>query len=210
MNTPPKKAQHGKPHPGHEKITLGKAQTGIIRTTGKGMGFVRLPDREDEIVIEAPFVNTALNGDEVEIQITGKYFDVKRGRPGQRTSREEGSFTQQAGQVVRVVKRARKQFVGTLMHQDGHVWMKPDDRRIYVTFLIPPSEFAASTDLLLKRENKTGLKVLVRIAAWNKNEAFPTGSIIQVLGERGDHETEMQSIILDRGINTTFPPEVDA
>ena len=32
---------------------------------------------------------------------------------------------------------------------------------------------------------------------------------MQVLGEKGDHETEIQSIILDRGIDTNFPPEVE-
>ena len=53
-----------------------KAVTGTIRTTAKGMGFVRVEGYDQDIAIEPDFVNAALNGDEVEVQITGKYFKV--------------------------------------------------------------------------------------------------------------------------------------
>jgi ribonuclease R len=202
MNTP-----ENKPHSGKDES---KVLHGIIKTTGKGMGFVTIEGHEDEIVIEPDFINTALNGDEVEVQITGKYFETKRGRPGQQTSREQGNFDRQAGQVVKILNRAKKQFVGTLVQHDGQIWAKADDRRVYVEFFLPAAVIAASTDPLLKREDKTGIKVLVRITEWTKNQKFPTAEIIQVLGERGDNETEIQSIILDRGIDTTFPDAVIA
>lgn len=73
-----------------------------------------------------------------------------------------------------------------------------DDRKMYVNILI-----------LDPKPEEMGKKVLARITHWNENEAFPTGEIVQVLGEKGDHETEIQSIILDRGIDTNFPPEVE-
>jgi ribonuclease R len=73
----------------------------------------------------------------------------------------------------------------------------PDDKKMYVNILIENVD-----------EKALGKKVLAHITHWNKNESFPTGEIVQILGEKGKHETEIQAIILDRGIDTRFPPEV--
>jgi ribonuclease R len=182
-----------------EKQNQKKAQTiGIIRTTGKGMGFVEVPGHEEDIVIQPEFVNTALNGDTVEIIITGRHFDVKKSRKHS-TQSQEGSFEQLAGQVTKIIKRAKKNFVGVLVQKEGQWWVKTDDKKMYVSIFIPDNG---------SNKDKENMKVLATITHWNKNEAFPTGEIISVLGKRGDHETEIQSIILDRGIDTHFPEPV--
>src|SRR3954464_4435694 len=79
-----------------------KKLTGIIRTTAKGMGFVEVDGYEEDIAIEPDFVNHALNGEEVEVIPTGKYFDSKSKRSGGK----EGFGTQLAGQVVKIIQRA--------------------------------------------------------------------------------------------------------
>ncbi len=38
----------------------------------------------------------------------------------------------------------------------------------------------------------------------------PTGEIVDILGKKGEHEAEMQSIIREKGIIADFPPEVEA
>ncbi|MDQ3014397.1 MAG: ribonuclease R [bacterium] len=172
--------------------------TGTIRTTGKGMGFVEIEGVEDDIVIEPEFVNHALNGDKVEIILTGKRFKVKRGRPGQKTPAEQGGFEEQTGQVVKVLDRAKKQFVGVLALREGANWLIPDDRKMYVPIVVPDA-----------KSEQIGKKVLVKMTGWPVGQQYPAGEVVQVLGEKGDHEAEMQSIILDRGIDTHFPPEVD-
>gem|GEM_PF-487972 len=185
---------------------------GIIRTNAKGFGFVTITGtgaapktgkkkRDEEVVINPEFVNTAFNGDEVAIIITGKYFDVKKGKSARRTSVEQGDFVQMAGQVTQVMRRARTQFVGTLVKHDNKTWVKPDDRRMYAEFLIPnapqPTEIKTAAE-----------KVVVKLVQWRPNEQFPTGEVVQVIGNKGEHEVEIQSILLDRGIDQAFPENV--
>lgn len=155
---------------------------GTIRTSGKGMGFVAVDNMEDEVIVEPEFVNHALNGDRVEIVLSGTKF--KTG--------------EKSGQVVKILERAKKQFVGLLVQKEGGIWLLPDDRKMYVNVLVTGSDLPV------------GKKVLVRIKSWNENESYPMGEVVKVLGEKGDHETEIQSIILDRGIDTNFPEAVDA
>ncbi len=182
-------------------MTDAKTQIGTMRTTAKGMGFVRLPDSEEDVVIEPEFLNKALHGDTVEIILTGKHFDTKKGRATK--TGQQGGFEQQAGQVVRIVERAKIDYVGTLI-KDGNQWVvKADDRRMYVDIAITK---AKSEQELIDNNNK---KVLARISKWDSAQPQPEGEIIKVIGEKGLHETEIQSIILDRGIDTNFPPEVD-
>jgi ribonuclease R len=188
------KKGHSPHRSGKEKRAEDKKKlVGSIRTTGKGMGFVSVDGMEEAVIIEPDFVNHALNGDEVEIILTGKYFDPKSKQRGGK----EG-LTGQAGQVVKIIQRAKKQFVGVLVQKEGRVWLMPDDRKMYVHILVPQA-----------KPEEIGKKVLVRIYDWKPTESFPSGEVVQVLGEKGDHETEIQSIILDRGIDTHFPPEVD-
>ena len=185
--------------------------TGIIRTTGKGMGFVDVEGYEQDIVIQPEFLNHALNNDEVEIIITGKYFDTRKNRMGPargRTSAQESATDQLAGQVVKIIKKAKRKFVGTLSYRENNFWVIADDRKMYVQIFIQTTDKKIDGVHTLKElENK---KVLVQIAHWEPNEVNPTGEIIQVLGDKGNNETEIQSIILDRGIDTTFPTDVDA
>lgn len=171
---------------------------GTIRTTGKGLGFVDIEEMEEDVVIEPEFVNHALNGDKVEIILTGKRFKVKKGRPGQKTPAEQGGFEEQTGQVVKVIDRAKKQFVGSLVVREGANWLIPDDRKMYVPLVVPEA-----------KPEQIGKKALIKMTGWPTGQQYPHGEVVQILGEKGDHETEMQSIILDRGIDTNFPPQVD-
>jgi ribonuclease R len=49
----------------------------------------------------------------------------------------------------------------------------------------------------------------VRLENWNNPNLNPKGKILQVIGEKGEHETEMQSILLDKGIVYDFPTKVE-
>lgn len=100
-----KKHQSGKEKRAEDKKKL----TGIIRTTAKGMGFVEVEGYEEDIAIEPDFVHHALNGDEVEIILAGKYFDPKIKRSGSNPRGHATGFgTQLAGQVTKIIRRAKK------------------------------------------------------------------------------------------------------
>ncbi|MES2436706.1 MAG: ribonuclease R [Patescibacteria group bacterium] len=173
---------------------------GLIKTTGKGMGFVTVDGMEQEVVITPEFLNHALNGDTVEIILTGTYVDTKRAKLRTGTD-SEFKAPQQAGQVVKIIERHKDEYVGTLLTQEGKYQVVPDDRRMYVNIAIPADKINGATP---------NQKVLAQITGWENGQTNPQGEIVQVIGDKGTHETEMQSIILDRGIDTNFPDDVDA
>lgn len=115
----------------------GKAKTshitGNITVTRRGVGYVPNEAFEEDIEIPNDYINTALNKDEVEIMLHPKV---------------EGKRLQ--GEVIKIIERAKTQFVGTVEKQDGLSFLDPDDQRMYMDILLSPEEKA-----------EDGMKVLV-------------------------------------------------
>ena len=149
---------------------------GIISTTNKGLGFVSLGEdspRENDIRIETGFLNTALPKDRVKVLLHPVLPN-----------------TQQTGEVVEILERAKMTLVGTL-EQDGQAtYLVPQDNRIYVDIFIPASKVPPESN---------GKKALVRITHWTDPKKNPEGEIIEVIGPVGDNETEIRAIVLDKG-----------
>lgn len=98
------------------------------------------------------------------------------------------------GKVEKIVKRGRDEFVGTIEMHDGKTFVIPDDRRIYVDIFLATQEGIAEGD-----------KVLVKIADWETL----SGEIIKVIGKKGENNTEMESIVLEKGFRIEFPTKVE-
>jgi len=168
-----------------------KTLKGVIKVISKPMGFFMLPDtdRSEDVVVFEEGLNCALDKDEVEVEIIGKDRDRKKGR------------------VVKILNRNKTEFVGTLENSlrqsadgvgDGLVFV-PDDFKFY-----------RKIELVAFPENATsGQKVLVKMLPWTNQNLNPKGEVLKVIGKKGEHETEMQSIILDKGIVYDFPEEVE-
>ncbi len=133
-------------------------------------------------MIETPHLHTALNRDEVEVEV------LKEKVKGRRT-----------GKVLRVITRAKMRFVGTIEESGTKLVLAPDDFRMYAKIVIPRPP----------KEAQKGYKALAEIKEW-KDSGEPIGDIIKVLGKKGEHEVEMESIILERGFESAFPREVEA
>lgn len=154
---------------------------GQITITAKGVGFLdpnpEEKKKENSIEIQPQFVNRALHGDTVEIEITGEKI---KGRV--------------QGKVVKVIERAKDEFVGVVIEKEGKTFIFPDDGRLYVDIPVPK----------ISKEN-IGKKVLVKIIDWNTLE----GELIKVIGQKGENNTEMESIVLEKGFRVEFPPKVE-
>ena len=158
-------------------------KTGIIRITGKGMGFVEVSEAEEDILVEAEHLNTALNKDEVEITILPKQVKGRK-----------------AGKVLRIIKRAKKEFVGTLEHENGRLFLMPDDKKVYKDIAIIGG---------VTPEAKDNIKALVEMAEWTDPTKNPEGKIIKIIGRKGVHDVEMAAIVLEKGFDTEFPLDVE-
>ncbi|MEX0651859.1 MAG: ribonuclease R [Candidatus Paceibacterota bacterium] len=155
---------------------------GIISVTGRGIGYITAEGHEEDIEIQKEALNTALNRDTVSVQII----------PEKTNNRIQGK-------VVSVITRARTEFVGVLENKAGDFYLIPDDKRMYVNIRIPFGYESV----------KENYKVLVSLSEWSNPEKEPEGTILKVLGRKGEHETEMQAIILGHSFDTDFPLAVE-
>jgi len=154
---------------------------GIIKITAKPIGFVMIEGRNDDTIVFEENLNCALDKDEVEVEIIGKDRDRKKGR------------------ITKIIRRNKTEFVGTIEKTGNTFSFTPDDFKFYkkVELRVFPKEI------------KDGEKALVKIKEWTNPNLSPVGEIIKIIGKKGEHETEMQSILLDKGIVYNFPPEVE-
>jgi ribonuclease R len=162
---------------------------GEIVTTGKGMGFIDdLDDNKPSIVVEPGYLNTALNGDLVEVSIIpGKKSPLKPGSP--------------IGEVVRVIQRAKERYVGTVDIDRGLVFIVPDDKKIYTDFIVTPD---SAKKFQLKKDDK----VQVNILSWTDPKKNPECEIVKIIGSKGENNVEMESIVLEKGFDWDYPHDV--
>lgn len=143
---------------------------------GKGIGYVTVPGYDEDIVIPSEALSFALDGDIVEIEL----------KPKVTGKRQEGA-------VLHVVTPRHHEFVGLVQKKNGGYQLIPDSKRIHIHPQLPG---ATATH--------EGMKVVVKIDAWKNPLTDPIGTITEVLGPAGDHETEMQAIIRSGGFSENF------
>ncbi len=161
--------------------------TGPLSISGKGTGYFSIPAKEgvldETIEIQKEFLNKAFPGDTVEV----------RRRP-------ELLWGKVQGEVLKVVSRARMEFVGVVDKHGDMFYLIPDDRRMY-------------TDIVLEKGTlgfaEPGMKVVVKVTSWNEKQPAPVGEIVRVIGRKGEHNTEMQAIVYEKGFQIEFPTGVD-
>ncbi|MBL7045428.1 MAG: ribonuclease R [Parcubacteria group bacterium] len=161
-----------------------KRFTGIIDITGRGIGYIKHEEYEKDIEIERGHLAMALNGDTVSVELLAK---AKKGE-------------RQQGRVTEILERAKTQFVGVIEKKDTDFFLSADDRRMYVDISITDAK---------EKNAAEGAKALVSLTEWKKDEEYPKGTLVRVLGMKGEHETEMQSIVLEHQFDTKFPDEVE-
>ncbi len=160
--------------------------TGPVVMTGRGVGYFRTEDEEGDYEIEPLNAGTALHGDTVEIAPLGTI----------------SPWGKRQAQVVRIVKRAKEKFVGTLRQAktESYFFLVADDKRMYKDIFIHPSKSSGGKD---------GDKVQVQILSWKDPLKSPEGEVVKVIGKSGEHNVEMAAIVLEQGFDTDFPKEVE-
>jgi len=172
----------------HKQVskTQNRVISGILSVNTRGIGYIKTLDKDEEdIEIQNSNLNTALNGDTVTVQILPKSKGVRVN-----------------GKVINIDKRAKKSFVGILEKENGKYFLLPDDRKMYVDILI-------TDDSVQKSQAEIKQKVLVKITKWEKGTLTPQGELVQILGQAGEHNVEMESILYEKGFEIGFPDIVE-
>lgn len=142
-----------------EKMNLTK---GVINLSQRGYGFIT-PDQPDapEIFVYGRNLNGAMHHDKVLVRLYQEAHGESR-RP--------------EGEVVRVIKRANKELVGTFERGRHSLQVIPDDPRQIYPITVSRSRKLKATP---------GDRVLVKITSWPDKRGVAEGKIVEVLGKKG-------------------------
>ena len=103
--------------------------------------------------------------------------------------------------VTEILERARDQFVGRLKVERDFAYLVPDGNVFANNIILPKNRL---------KGGKTGEKVVVKVTKWpegdNKNII---GEVVDVLGEQGDNDVEMHSILAQYGLPYKYPKRVE-
>jgi len=172
-------------------MTPSETYEGPIVITRRGTGFFSIDPEQEDLIIEPGNLGNALPGDIVKVESIGFVED-------QRTRKKRA-----AGKVVEIVRRAHDKFVGKLILANpdsglgaGAIILIPDWKKMHVPILV------RGESLPLEH------KVVVAFKGWNENEPIPWGTMEEIIGPAGVHETEMRALALSQGFRSDFPPGV--
>ena len=158
---------------------------GIYQAHARGFGFVSIEGSDDDVFIPEEESNGALQGDEVEIQIT-------RG-----AGKREG--LRQEGKVIRIIKRGTSQIVGYYQKSKTFGFVLPDNQKFLQDVFVPEEKSKGAV---------TGHKVVVRLTSYGGDGKKPEGEVVEILGHVNDPGTDVLSIAMSYELPIEFPEKV--
>lgn len=157
--------------------------TGTIERQGVKT-FLIPDDGGESVFIPERKTNHALLNDKVKVFLYAR----RKGQPAE-------------GEVVDIIKRAKDTFVGTLDVSDNYAFLICDNRVLSNDVFIPKNKLKGAKD---------GQKVVVKLLKWEPNMKSAVGEVIDVLGDKGNNDTEMHAILAEFGLPYKYPEAVDA
>lgn len=160
--------------------------TGKLQAHAKGFGFL-IPEVEGEkdVFIPSSFINGAMNGDRILVQIT----------------REDKNGKKREGEVIQILERANTKIIGVYEDNKNFGFVIAEDTRI-------------SQDIFISKKDRNGAKdgdvVVVEITKWPEKRRSPEGVVKEVLGQKGDKGLDILTIIKKYGLPEEFPTKVQA
>jgi len=163
-----------------KQLVNGKYQTtsepreliGRVDFVNPRYAFIICDELEQDIKVDTDYLQNALDGDLVKVLSFG---------PGYGSKRPEG-------EVIEIVERRRKEFVGRLEMSNRFAFVVPDSRKMHF-------------DIFVRLEDLKGAsnndKVIVELTQWPEDDKNPVGKVIKVLGPAGENNAEIHSIMAE-------------
>jgi ribonuclease R len=154
---------------------------GKVDLTAYGSAYVEVDSMSEDIFIAQANLNHALQDDLVKVFLYAR-------RKNQRLE----------GEVVEILERARKSYVGIIQITDNFAFVVSEKRQVDI--FIPPNKYGKA---------RNGQKVIAKITDWPLSVKNPIGEVVEVLGEPGDHEVELHAIMAEFELPYHFSKEVE-
>ena len=158
--------------------------TGKVQMTREGYIFVIGEGDEDDVFVKKSKTRGALHGDMVRVSVT----------------REKTMTQRREGEVVEILERSVRPFIG-ILHVVGHqAWVLMESR------FMPYDIALEYTDELGRY---SGMKVAAVVDEWRRSDSIPRGHVIDILGEPGANDTEMHAILAEYALPYRFEHDVE-
>lgn len=164
-------------------IKINDILEGRISSNASGSAYLVSNDLPKDIYISKNNINKALHLDTVKIRVI------------------EGNGRAIEGEVIDIVERFRTEFVGTIQVSPRYAFFIPDSNKITIDFYIPLGKTMDAND---------GQKVVAKLGKWKDDAKNPNGEIIRIIGDSGEHETEIHSILEEYGLPYDFDADIEA
>ncbi|HCY75668.1 MAG TPA: ribonuclease R [Ignavibacteriales bacterium] len=165
------------------KLPQSNRLKGRLEINRNGFGFVNINDgKRGDVFIAARNIGAAFDGDVVEVELFAK---------------QKGKNIE--GQIVRVIERKRKEYVGVIKKSKSFFFISPDDPKLHRDVYINESKLNGA---------ENGDKVVVGNLVWDTSMLNPEGEVLEVLGKAGTHDTDIVSIAREFNLRYKFPKEV--
>ncbi|HET9570504.1 MAG TPA: ribonuclease R [Bacteroidales bacterium] len=156
---------------------------GTIKRSRNGKNYLNPDDGGAPIFIAERNSGHAMDGDRVRVMHSAKK-----------------TFSDPEGEVVEVLEHSDSTFVGILEVEKNYAFLITDSKKLANDIFIPKDKIHGG---------KSGQKVVVRIVEWPTRSKNPIGEVVDVLGEVGDNNTEMNAIMAEFGLPYTYPVEME-
>lgn len=154
--------------------------TGTIDVTSTGAAYVMVEGLQKDVYVPRHKVNTALEGDWVEVKIVhGK-------------KRYEG-------EVTRIIKRLRETFVGRLQVSEKFAFFQDEENVLHKDVFVPLERLYGAVH---------NSRVIIRITNWNADGRNPRGEVIEILDAANAIDLDMKMCLIRNGFSPEFPMDV--
>ena len=149
----------------------------------EGFVFVRIEGQEEDVFVKASKTRGALHGDTVRVAVTQE---------------KDGSARRRSGEIIDIIERSKKPFVGILHIVGKQAWVLMSSKTMPYDISVPIPEGGVR-----------GMKVAAVVDGWDRGETGPHGHVVDVLGMPGENNTEMHAILAEFGLPYKFDKEVE-
>lgn len=104
------------------------------------------------------------------------------------------------GEVVEIIQRAKDTFVGILEVSENFAFLIADNKVLTNDVFIPKDKLKGA---------RNGQKVVVKLLNWQPNLKSQVGEVLDVLGDKGNNDTEMHAILAEFGLPYRYPVDVE-
>ena len=166
-----------------KKVRIVPEFEGTAMMSREGFVFVRIEGQEEDVFVKASKTRGALHGDTVRVAVTQE---------------KEGSAKRRSGEIIEIIERSKKPFVGILHIVGKQAWVLMSSKTMPYDISVPVPEGGVR-----------GMKVAAVVDGWERGESGPYGHVVDVLGMPGENNTEMHAILAEFGLPYKFEKEVE-